>query len=96
MANFVSMKSVAIRKTLGYRLRRYAAAVLTLGMPGLAACGGKNAAKAEATAEGETPALQTRFMADADTLLAAVEAQTSLGPRTPGSAAHARCADMIV
>lgn len=97
MANFVSMKSVAIRKTLGYRLRRYAAAaVLTLWMPGLAACGGKNAAKAEAAAEGETPALQTRFMADADSLLAAVEAQTSLGPRTPGSAAHARCADMIV
>ena len=31
MANFVSMKSVAIRKTLRYRLRRYAAAaVLTL------------------------------------------------------------------
>ena len=45
MANFVSMKSVAIRKTLGYRVRRYAAAaVLTLGMPGLAACGGNGGA----------------------------------------------------
>jgi len=31
----------------------------------------------------------------ADTLLALVHAQTSLGPRVPGSAAHSRCVDML-
>lgn len=91
------MKSVAIKITLPAWLQRVAAAaVLALGIPALAACGGKNAAKAEATADSGAPALQTRFTADADSLFAAVEAQTSLGPRTPGSAAHGRCADMIV
>lgn len=57
------------------------------------ACSGKTAAQAEERAD--TPSLQTRFTANADSLLAAVATQTDLGPRNPGSQAHTRCADMI-
>lgn len=62
----------------------------------LVACGGKggdSAAYDAADPAGET--LQAPVTAVADSLYAFVEAQTSLGPRTPGSEAHARCVDML-
>lgn len=56
----------------------------------LAACGGS------AKTASPAPAPQTVAADfDADSAYAAVKAQTDMGPRTPGSAAHARCADWI-
>lgn len=58
------------------------------------ACSGKKAETA-AAADAATPEISAPVKADADSLYALVEAQTSMGPRTPGSAAHARCRDFI-
>lgn len=62
----------------------------------LTACGctGKSVQQADNAAH--TPSVQTQFIANADSLLAAVAAQTRLGPRTPGSDAHRLCGDLII
>lgn len=60
----------------------------------LGACSGKARTQAGETAEA-TPALNTPAIADADSLFALVTAQTSLGPRTPGSDTHRLCRELI-
>lgn len=60
-----------------------------------AACSSKGTttvADSDSVAQSARPAAPA---ANADSVYAYVEAQTSLGPRVPGSAAHARCAEML-
>lgn len=60
-----------------------------------AACSSKGGAS---SADGDSVSQVTMPetpVADADSVYAYVEAQTSLGPRVPGSAAHTRCAEML-
>lgn len=62
----------------------------------LGACAGKAGTQdsAAATADAES-AVEAPVQADADSLFALVTAQTSLGPRTPGSDAHRLCRELI-
>lgn len=62
----------------------------------LGACAGKAGTQdsAAATADAES-AVEAPVQADADSLFALVTAQTSLGPRTPGSNAHRLCRELI-
>lgn len=62
----------------------------------LCACSGKKQQGADAMQpQTEEVSVQAPVSADADSLYALVEAQTRLGPRTPGSAAHAACRELI-
>lgn len=61
---------------------------------GTTACSGKSTAAATADTA-DTDATDAGITACADSLYAYVSAQTSLGPRTPGSDAHSRCAAML-
>lgn len=60
----------------------------------MVACSGKTRTGGGDTAQA-APALNTPVTADADSLFALVTAQTSLGPRTPGSDAHRLCRELI-
>lgn len=57
----------------------------------LCSCSGKSAAAAAA----DTPAFEERGAFCADSAFAYVKAQTDLGPRVPGSAAHRACSDLL-
>lgn len=67
---------------------------LILALVALAACGGKK--PAEAVADAKEAVGQAAVTPSADSLMAFVEAQMALGPRTPGSEANRRCREMIV
>ena len=60
-----------------------------------AACSSKGATTASDSDSVAQSAMPETPVADADSVYAYVEAQTSLGPRVPGSAAHARCVEML-
>ncbi|MDO4319594.1 MAG: M28 family peptidase [Bacteroidales bacterium] len=75
--------------------------LLTKILPLMAACGacllscsGKTGTASRPTADA-TPALEERGAFSADSAYAQVVRQVALGPRTPGSEAHGRCADML-
>ncbi len=60
-----------------------------------AACSSKGTTTASDSDSVAQSAMPETPVADADSVYAYVEAQTSLGPRVPGSAAHARCVEML-
>ena len=60
-----------------------------------ACTGTKNNASASDTVAQTAPALQSRYVADPDSLLGFVASQTAIGPRVPGSEAHGKCVDFI-
>lgn len=57
-------------------------------------CSGNAQKHAEASTD-SLPEVNTRFVANADSLYEEVRRQTDLGPRTPGSDAHRICGDLI-
>lgn len=61
----------------------------------VALAGCKGAARTEQAAAGDTVAL-TPVAFNADSAMAAVQAQCAFGARTPGSEAHRRCGDYLV
>ena len=70
-------------------------ALLLAAIASAACTGTKNNASASDTVAQTAPALQSRYMADPDSLLGFVAAQTAIGPRVPGSEAHGKCVDFI-
>ena len=60
-----------------------------------ACTGTKNNASASGTVAQTAPALQSRYVADPDSLLGFVASQTAIGPRVPGSEAHGKCIGFI-
>ncbi len=65
-------------------------AIVTVAMAALMACSGKTAA-----VQTDSTPLEASRVADADSLYSFVEAQVALGPRTPGSTAHAACVEYL-
>ena len=70
-------------------------ALLLAAIASAACTGTKNNASASDTVAQTAPALQSRYVADHDSLLGFVAAQTAIGPRVPGSEAHGKCVDFI-
>ncbi len=77
------------------RITLLSCAVAAFATAATAACSSKGSATtadSDSVAQATLPEAPT---ANADSVYAYVEAQTSSGPRTPGSAAHARCVEML-
>lgn len=74
--------------------KQFAYSVLTLALLGLSACGGSRAQSQEQT-QSETSPERKAAPFSADSAYSYVVAQAQMGPRTPGSEAHTRCARWI-
>ena len=75
-------------------LKQFLCSALSLALLGLGACGGSRAQSQEQT-ESETSPEHKAAPFSADSAYSYVVAQVQMGPRTPGSEAHTRCARWI-
>lgn len=79
------------------RITLLSCALAAIATAATAACSSKGTASA-ADSDNDSVTQHTTTetpVANADSAYAYVEAQTALGPRTPGSAAHARCVELL-
>ena len=74
--------------------KQFVYSVLTLALLGLSACGGSRAQSQEQTENQPSPERKAASFS-ADSAYSYVVAQAQMGPRTPGSEAHTRCARWI-
>ena len=74
--------------------KQFVYSVLTLALLSLGACGGSRAQSQEQTESQPSPERKAASFS-ADSAYSYVVAQVQMGPRTPGSEAHTRCARWI-